>query len=127
MGLIESILVLYVWCKSKFDKIDLFLLKFISIFDAPSSIIKRQPLTIIPQPSTITSQSSDSNLSQLKINAKVHFHSTLSLYLNKLLIKTVKQSPFSDNLKFEGMPQIGKLVNLRNNVRFLAVFAGEGG
>ena len=126
MGLIESILVLYVWCKSKFDKIDVFLLKFISIFDTRSSIIKHQPLTIIPQPSTITSQSSDSNLSQLKINAKVRFHSTLPLYLNKLLIKTVKQSPFSGNLKFEGMPQIGKLVNLRNNVRFLAIFAGEG-
>ena len=127
MGLIESKLVLNVWCKSRFDKFIVFLLKFTSIFNARSSIIKHQLLTLVLQPSNISSQPSDHNLPQFKINSKVRFHSTLPLYLSKLPFKTVQQSPFSDNLKFEELPQIMKSVNLRNNVRFLAIFAGEGG
>jgi len=127
VGLFDSKIDIIVWCKNTFDNSDDFLLKFTSVFNARSSIIKHQLLTPVLQPSNISFQPSGSNLPQFKNKSKVRFHSTLPRYLSKLLFKTVKQSPFSGNLKFEGMPQIGKSVNLFHNMRFLTIFAGEGG
>jgi len=127
VGLFDSKIDIIVWCKNTFDNSDDFLLKFTSVFNARSSIIKHQLLTPVLQPSNISSQPSGSNLPQFKINSKVRFLFTHPLYLNKLLLKTVRQSQFPGNLKFEGLPQIGKSVNLFHNVRFLTIFAGEGG
>jgi len=44
-----------------------------------------------------------------------------------MLLKTVNQRQFSSNLKLEDLPQTGKSVNFGHNMRYLTIFAGEGG
>jgi hypothetical protein len=62
VGLFESKIVINVWCKNTFDNLDDFLLKFTSVFNARSSIIKHQPLTPAHQSSIINHQSSIINV-----------------------------------------------------------------
>jgi len=127
VGLFESKIVINIWCKNTFDNSDDFLLKFSSVFNARSSIIKHQPLTPILQQSNISSQSSVTNLPQFKINSKVRFLPTHTIYLNKLLLRSIRRRQEFVNSKYECLPNNGKLMNFGQNMRFLTIFAGEGG
>ena len=62
VGLYDSKININVWCKSKFDKFDLFLLKLTSMLNLQSSIFNLQ-----------------SSIS--KIKPKEHFRRTISLFL----------------------------------------------
>ena len=127
VGLFDSRIILYIWCKNTFENSDDFLLKFSSVFNARSSIIKHQLLIPLLQSSNISAQPSVTNLPQFKINSKVRFHSTHTFYFNKLLLRTVRQRQDFVNSNYEYLPENGKLVNFGHNMRFLANFAGEGG
>ena len=127
VGLFENKLVLNVLCENTFDKSDDYLSKFASVFNARSSIIKHPLLTFVLQLSNTSSQPSAPNIPQFKIISKVRFLSTHPIYLNKLLLRTVRQSQFFGNLKFAELSQIWKSVNFCHILRFLTIFAGEGG
>ena len=127
MGLFESKTVINIWFKNTFDNSNDFLLKFSLVFFARSSIIKHQQLTPILQSSKNISQLSISNLPKLKTNSIVRFLLTRTLYLNKLLLRTVRQRQYYNHLKFEKLLQIWKSVNFGDNMSLLNVIAGERG
>ncbi|MDP3149083.1 MAG: hypothetical protein Q8N83_08130 [Ignavibacteria bacterium] len=120
VGLFDGKIDINVWCENTFYNSDDFLLKFTSVFNARSSILKLQP-------SILTHQSSFFNLSQFIINAKVNLLSTRLFSSNKLHFITVTKSRFAGNSKFVNFPQTRNAEHFTQNMRFLANFAGEGG
>ena len=106
MGLYDSKININVWCKSKFDKFDLFLLKLTSMLNLQSSIF---------------------NLQYQKLSQKNIFVEQFLFSLNKMILKALTKSRFAGNPIFDKLPQTRETTHFTQNMRFLTNFAGEGG
>lgn len=118
MGLFDGKIDINVWCKSKFDKFDLFLLKFTSMPNALSSIIKHQTSVLSLQSAVFRCQ---------KLSQRIIFYVQFLFSLNKMPLKTLTKNRFAGNSKFDNFPQTRKSEHFTRNMRFLTIFAGEGG
>ncbi|MCK9424522.1 MAG: hypothetical protein M0Q21_00630 [Ignavibacteriaceae bacterium] len=139
MGFFDSKIVINVWCKSKFDKFDVFLLKLTSMLNLQSSIFNLQSSIFNLQSSIFNLQSSIFNLqsSIFNLQSSIFHHQKLSqtplflvqflFSLNKMILKTLTKSRFAGNSEFVNFPQTRKYEHFTQNMRFFANFAGEGG
>ena len=125
VGFFDSKIVINVWCKSKFDKFDVFLLKLTSMLNLQSSIFNLQSSIFNLQSSIFNLQSSIFH--HQKLSQTPLFLVQFLFSLNKMILKTLTKSRFAGNSEFVNFPQTRKYEHFTQNMRFFANFAGEGG